>query len=266
MQSRKTKSNMDEAKELTYHGMPDEEDVMPKVRYEDIPEERREKWAHNLATFAGVVSNDQEFEEWLAVWMHRLYGNGDYETYIKGVPKKYRDSREDFERMLQFDLGYHRGEYRHITEFEKWRVENLDPQIKILANMAANAPQYDWQDLYSLERQKILCMRTYFSHSRISDGNGNFKGRMWMDICLNLLEHIETDGRNIPYARIKKMNIRNIRGLVSQDLIDDYLSAKEPRRNNVHPDKEFYGRKIYVRKMERLYHLIRLYKTRDWWE
>ena len=64
---------MDEAKELTYHGMPEEEDVMPKVRYEDIPEDRREKWANHLATFAGVVSNDQEFEEWLAVWMHNLY-------------------------------------------------------------------------------------------------------------------------------------------------------------------------------------------------
>lgn len=255
---------MDEAKELTYHGMPEEEDVMPKVRYEDIPEERREKWAHNLATFAGVVSNDQEFEEWLAVYVHVLWKDGDYEKYIAGVPQKYRDSKEDFEHMLEGSLGYHRGEYRHITEFEKWRIDNLDPQIKTLADMAANAPQYDWQDLYALERQKILCMRTYFSHSRISDGNGNFKGRMWMDICLNLLEHIETDGRGIPYKKVKKMNVRNVRDIVSQDLIDDYLSAKEPRRNNVHPDKEFYGRKIYVRKMERLYHLIRLYKTRDW--
>lgn len=89
---------------------------------------------------------------------------------------------------------------------------------------------------------------------------------MWMDICLNLLEYIEADGCNIPYKKVKKMNIRNVQDLVSKDLLDDYLSAKEPRRNNVHPDKEFYGRKIYVRKMERLYHLIRMYKTRDWWE
>lgn len=62
---------MDEAKELKYQGMQSEEDVMPKVKYEDIPEERRKKWAGNLATFAGVVSNDDEFEEWLAVWMRR---------------------------------------------------------------------------------------------------------------------------------------------------------------------------------------------------
>lgn len=240
---------MGDAKEMTYHGMQPEEDVMPKVKYEDIPEERREKWAHNLATFAGVVSNDQEFEEWLAVWMHCFYCNGDYETYIEGVPKKYRDSREDFEHMLKNELGYHRAEYRHITEFEKWRVDNLDPKIKTLADMAANAPQYDWQDLYALERQKILCMRTYFSHSRISDGNGNFKGRVWMDICLSLLEHIETDGRGIPYKKVKKMNIRNIRDLVSQELIDDYLSAKEPRKNNVHPYFSQNRRCIFVRSL-----------------
>ena len=257
---------MDEAKELIYHGKQSEEDVMPKVKYEDIPEDRREKWSSHLATFDGVVSNDQEFEEWLAVWMHNIYSDGDYEAYIKRLPKKYRDSREDFERMLHGDLDYHRSEYRHITEFRKWRIDNLDPQIKRLAEMAAHAPQYDWQDLYALERQKLLCMRTYFSHSRISDGDGNFAGRMWMDICLNLLEYIESDGMNIPYARIKKMNIRNVKGLVGNDAIKNYLEAKEPRKNSHHPDKEFYGRKIYVRKMERLYHHIRLYKTRDWWE
>lgn len=257
---------MDDAKELIYHGIQAEEDVMPKVKYEDIPEERRKKWRSHLATFDGVVSNDQEFEEWLAVWMHNIYSDGDYEAYIKRLPKKYRDSREDFEHMLHDNLDYHRAEYRHITEFKKWRVENLDPEIKKLADMAAHAPQYDWQPLYALERQKLLCMRTYFSHSRISDSDGYFDGRMWMDICLSLLEHIEADGSNIPYARIKKMNIRNINGLVSKDAVTGYLIAKEPRKNSHYPDKEFYGRKIYVRKMERLYHLIRLYKTRDWWE
>ena len=257
---------MDDAKKLIYHGQYLEEDVMPMVRYDEIPEDRRKKWGSHLASFDGVVSNDQEFEEWLAVWMHNLYGNGDYDKHIKDVPMKYRDSKEDFEYMLKNELGYHRAEYRHITEFEKWRVENLDPKIKTLAEMAAHAPQYDWQELYALERQKLQCMRTYFSHSRISDSTGNFDGRMWMDMCLNLLAHIENEGESIPYARIKKMNIRNIEGLVSRDVINDYLTAKEPRKNSCYPDKEFYGRIIYVRKMERLYHLLRLYKTRDWWE
>ena len=32
------------------------------------------------------------------------------------------------------------------------------------------------------------------------------------------------------------------------------------------PDKIYYGKKIYVRKMERLYYRIRLYKMREWWE
>ena len=258
---------MNDAKELKYQGMQPEVDVMPKVKYEDIPEERRKKWASHLATFAGVVSNDDEFEEWLAVWMNRMYANGNYETYIKGVPKNYRESREDFEHMLRSELEYHRAEYRHINGFENWRVENLDPEIKKLADMAANAPQYDWQDLYALERQKLLCMRTYFSHSRVADENGHFDGEIWLDICLELLKYIEADGVNIPYMKIKKMNTRNVRGLVGQDVIEDYIEAPDPEADpEALLSKDFYGRKIYVRKMERLYHLIRLYKTRDWWE
>ncbi len=257
---------MDNAKELIYHGMQPSEDVMPKVKYEDIPEDRRKKWQSHLATFDGIVGSDQEFEEWLTVYVHVVWMDGDYERYIKDVPKKHRESKREFDHMLEDSLEYHRSEYRHITEFREWRVKKLDPQIEILANMAAHDPQYDWQCLYALERQKLLCMCTYLSHSRISDRAGNFEGRMWIDICLDLLEHIEDDGMNIPYERIKKMNIRNISGLVDKEVIEDYLSAKEPRKNSHYPDKEFYGRKIYVRKMERLYHLIRLYKTRDWWE
>ena len=258
---------MDEAKELIYHGMKAEEDVMPKVKYEDIPEERRKKWAGNLATFAGVVSNDDEFEEWLAVWMHRIYANGNYETYIEGVPKEYRESREVFEHVLRSELEYHRAEYRHINGFENWRVKNLDPEIKKLADMAAHAPQYDWQDLYALERQKLLCMGTYFSHSRIADENGHFDGEFWLNICLILLKYIESDGMGIPYNRIMQMNIRNIKGLVDEDTFKNFILSPdfEVDTETLH-DKEFYGRKIYVRKMERLYHLIRLYKTRDWWE
>ena len=257
---------MDNAKQLIYHGMQPVEGVMPKVKYEDIPEDRRKKWQSHLATFDGIVGSDQEFEEWLAVYVHVFWDDGNYEKYIKDTPEKHRESKLVFNHMLEDSLEYHRSEYRHISEFRKWRVNNLDPQVKVLANMAAQAPQYDWQYLYALERQKLLCMCTYFSHSRISDGAGNFEGRMWIKICLDLLEHIEENGINIPYKRIKKMNIRNINGLVDKEVIEDYLNAKEPRRNSHYPDKEFYGQRIYVRKMERLYHLIRLYKTRDWWE
>ena len=61
---------MDEAKEQKYQSVQPEEDVMPKVKYEDIPDERRKKWKSHLATFDGIVSNDEEFEEWLAVFLH----------------------------------------------------------------------------------------------------------------------------------------------------------------------------------------------------
>jgi hypothetical protein len=256
--------NMDKAKELIYHGRQTEMDIMPKVKYEDIPEDRREKWESHLATFDGAVSNDQEFEEWLATQVHVYWNDGEYEKYVKETPENQRESKQAFDYMLSHSLEYHRSEYEHITEFRKWRIDNLDPLIKELADMAAQAPQYDWQYLYALERQKLLCMRTYFSHSRISDSHGDFTGRFWMDICLKLLEYITDDGNGIPYEKIKKMNIRNVKGIVSKDVVFDYLQA--PRKNNHYPDREFYGREIYVRKMERLYHHIRLYKTRDWWE
>lgn len=133
--------------------------------------------------------------------------------------------------------------------------------------MAAHAPQYDWQDLYALERQKLLCMRIYFSHSRIADENGHFDGEMWLNICLILLKYIESNGMGIPYNRIMQMNIRNIKGLVDKDTLKNFILASDFEDDTeTLLDQEFYGRKIYVRKMERLYHLIRLYKTRDWWE
>ena len=256
---------MDEAKEMKYQGMRPEEDVLPKVKYEDIPKERRKKWRSHMATFDGIVTNDEEFEEWLAVFLHFNAG-GCVVSFEDGQSVAREFTPEESEKALRDQAEYHRTEYNYIKAFRKWRVENLDPEIKKLADMAANEPQYDWQGLYALERQKLLCMRTYFSHSRIADENGRFDGIIWLDICLSLLEHIEADGANIPYEKIKKMNIRNIRGLVGQDVIDDYVSAKEPRGNGIVLDKEFYGRKIYIRKMERLYHLIRLYRTRDWWD
>ena len=256
---------MDDAKELIYHGIQAEEDVMPKVKYEDIPEERRKKWRSHMATFDGIVTNDEEFEEWLAVFLHFNAG-GCVVSFEDGQSVAREFTPEESEKALRDQAEYHRTEYNHIKAFRKWRVENLDPEIRKLTDMAANAPQYDWQDLYALERQKLLCMRTYFSHSRIADEYGHFEGDIWLDISLSLLEYIEADGAIIPYEKIRKMNIRNVRGLVGQDVIDDYISAKEPRKSGIGLDKEFYGRKIYVRKMERLYHLIRLYKTRDWWE
>jgi hypothetical protein len=257
---------MDETRELKYQGKQSEEDVMPKVNYEDIPEERRRKWRSYMATFDGIVSNDEEFEEWLAVFLHFNAG-GCVVSFEDGQSVAREFTPEEFEKARRDQAEYYRTEYNHIKAFRKWRVENLDPEIKKLADMAANASQYDWQDLYALERQKLLCMRTYFSHSRIADENGHFDGEIWLDICLSLLEDIEADGMGIPYDKIKRMNIRNIRGLVDEGTIEDFVDAPDPEFDPEAPlGKDYYGRKIYVRKMERLYHLIRLYKTRDWWE
>ena len=257
---------MDDAKELKYQGMQPDVDVMPKVKYEDIPEERRKKWESHMATFDGIVCNDEEFKEWLAVFLHFNAG-GCVVSFEDGQSVAREFTPEESEKALRDQARYHRAEYNYLKAFRKWRVENLDPEIKKLADMAANAPQYDWQYLYALERQKLLCMRTYFSHSRIADENGHFDGEIWLDICLELLEYIEADGANIPYTKIKKMNIRNIKGLVDEDTVDDYMEAPDPEADpEALLSKDFYGRKIYVRKMERLYHLIRLYKTRGWWE
>ena len=244
---------MSEPKELLYGGA-SYDDPMPKVRYEDIPEERRAE-LRGRHSFRGDESPEW-FEEWLAVYLERFYP-------LKGSAKRRRKIEEERRDMA----GYHRAEFNHICDFKRWRVDNLDPLVKRLASMAEHDPQYDWQFLYSLERQKILCMGTYLSHSRMADENGNYGGKFWLDICLYLLKHIEEDGTDIPYESIGKMNIRNVQGLVSQHEIDDYLNAPESSADNdTTLDKQFYGRIIYVRKMERLYHLIRLYKTRDWWE
>ncbi len=63
------------------------------------------------------------------------------------------------------------------------------------------------------------------------------------------------------------MNIRNVDDIVPPQKIAEYKSA--PIFDNEYPtfdDKRYIGREIYVRKMERLYYKIRLYKMRQWWE
>lgn len=55
------RNNMDEAKELIYHGTQPEEDVMPKVKFEDIPEDRRKSgavtWPPSMALSAMTKSS-----------------------------------------------------------------------------------------------------------------------------------------------------------------------------------------------------------------
>ena len=71
--------------------------------------------------------------------------------------------------------------------------------------------------------------------------------------------------KEIIKAQIKRMNLRNLHGLVDAYTIQQFKKEKYAKKDR-QCMKTFHGKDIYVRKMERLYHLIRLYKTRFWWE
>ena len=110
-------------------------------------------------------------------------------------------------------------------------------------------------------------MRAYFSHSLIADENGDFGFNRWIDTCISLLKHIKDDGLHISRQQIERMNIRNTGNIVPCSLVDSYEEASmTDEEESGLPDKIYYGKKIYVRKMERLYYRIRLYKLREWWE
>ena len=163
--------------------------------------------------------------------------------------------------------SYERGLWYHRKHFNEWKKEHLQSLIDELMEHAAHDPQYDWQYLYALECAKLRCMRAYFSHSLIADEKGNFGFNRWIDTCIGLLEHIKDDGLHISRQQIERMNIRNIGDIVPRSLIDAYEEAPMPgEEEDDLPDKLYYGKKICVRKMERLYYRIRLYKMRDWWE
>ena len=158
-------------------------------------------------------------------------------------------------------------EFEHRKRFNEWKKEHLQPLIDELMEHAAHDPQYDWQYLYALEYAKLRCMRAYFSHSLIADENGNFGFNRWIDTCISLLKYIKDDDLHISRQQIDRMNIKNVGDIVSSALVDAYEEAPTPSdEEDDLPDKLYYGKKIYVRKMERLYYRIRLYKMREWWE
>lgn len=204
------------------------------------------------------LHSDEEFEQWVtlfAEWNKYSYPDGHEPT----------EKEREHDRMTTASIK--RAMWYHNKRFKAWKKEHLQPLIDELVGHAAHAPQYDWQFLYGLEYAKLRCMKAYFSHSLIADDNGDFGFNRWIDTCINLLEHLKNDGVHISDDQIRRMNIRNVRDVVSSSMIDDYLEAPIPRTDDdALPDKFFYGRKIYVRKMERLYYRIRLYKMREWWE
>jgi len=250
---------MNEFKELNYNGhLGKEENPLPKMKVEDIPTCRRKKL---LCKYLCDVSED-EFEEWLAV----LLDFNKLQTVVSPnseLPVEERLSTGDEQRDL---AAYYRAEFHHINEFAAWEKENLIPLVKELVDMAENDPQYDSHYLYRLERQKLVCMQKYFSHSRIADENGNYDGKRWLLLCIILLDYI-LKNKGITKEQIVQMNIKNIDRLTDESTIRNFKEADfSEDKDDLYCDKCFYGRKIYLRKMERLYHLIRIYQTRNWWE
>lgn len=202
--------------------------------------------------------SDEEFEQWVTVF-------AEWNTYSYSDGHKPTEEERNFEKMVT--ASYERGLWYHRKRFNEWKKEHLQPLIDELMEHAAHDPQYDWQYLYALEYAKLRCMRAYFSHSLIADENGNFGFNRWIDTCISLLKYIQDDDLHISRQQIDRMNIKNVGDIVSSALVDAYEEAPTPSdEEDDLPDKLYYGKKIYVRKMERLYYRIRLYKMREWWE
>lgn len=203
------------------------------------------------------LKSDEEFEQWVTL----------YSELNNSLDDDYKLTAVDIERNRMITASYERGMWYHRKRFNEWEKKHLQPLIDELVDHAAHDPQYDWQFLYGLEYAKLRCMRAYLSHSIIADKNGNFGFNLWIDICISLLKYLKEDGVNISDSQIERMNIRNVGDIIPAYKIDEY--KKGPILDNEYPtfdDKRYIGREIYVRKMERLYYTIRLYKMRQWWE
>lgn len=201
------------------------------------------------------IKTDEEFENCIALeaqwnWSH--------------IAEK---SKKEYEEIVMTEVKSNRFLWYHGRYLQSVREKYLPRMIKKLVDTAQNGPLFDGAFLYPLELAKFHCMRVYFSNSFIADENGNFSFKSWIDLCIRLLKHIVNEGRNISDSQALHVNVRNVQDIVDRDEIESYLNAPMPsEKKEWETDKAWYGRKIYVRKMERLYYKIRLYKMQDWWE
>ena len=174
---------------------------------------------------------------------------------------------EYYEERVKEDVRLYRFWWYHGRYLQALLKKNMPPFIKKLVKEARNGPLFFGSSLYRLELEKFRCMRAYFSYSFVADRDGDFSFKPWMDICIRLLEYIVEEGYNISEEQSLHVNVRNVRDIVDEYLIDDYNRAPLPSETGASgPDKAYYGRQIYVRKAERLYYQIRLNRIRDWWE
>lgn len=244
---------MDKSKELA--GLAPSKYDYPLANVSHLSEKEKKDLLRRGMRIPKELHSDEEFEQWVtlfAEWNKYSYSDGHKPT----------EEERNFERMVI--ASYERGLWYHRKHFNEWKKEHLQPLIDELAEHAAHDPQYDWQYLYALEFAKLRCMRAYFSHSLIADEKENFGFNRWIDTCISLLKYIKDDDLHISRQQIDRMNIRNIGDIVSSALVDAYEEAPTPSdEENGLPDRLYYGKKIYVRKMERLYYRIRLYKMRE---
>lgn len=247
---------MDNPKELT--GLDPGNYDYPLADVSHLSEKEKKDLLRRGMSIPKELHSDEEFEQWVTLF-------AEWNTYSYSDGHKPTEEERNFEKMVT--ASYERGLWYHRKRFNEWKKEHLQPLIDELAEHAAYDPQYDWQYLYALEYAKLRCMRAYFSHSLIADENGNFGFNRWIDTCISLLKYIKDDDLHISRQQIDRMNIRNVGDIVSSALVDAYEEAPTPSdEKDDLPDKLYYGKKIYVRKMERLYYRIRLYKMREWWE
>ena len=172
-----------------------------------------------------------------------------------------------YEENVMQEVKLYRFWWYHGRYLQALRRKKMPPFIKKLVKEARNGPMFFGRSLYRLELEKFRCMRTYFSYSFVADEEGDFSFKPWMDICIRLLEYIVAEGRGISDEQSLHVNVRNVYDIVDGYLIDIYNREPLPSEAGESvSDKAFYGRKIYVRKAERLYYQIRLNKIGDWWE
>lgn len=242
---------MDESKALV--GLNQNEYTYPLADVSNLSDEEKKDLLSRGMRIPKELHSDEEFEQWATL-------------YSELAPSSDLTGREKKEYKMRI-ASYERGMWYHYKHFNEWKKTHLQPLIDELVDHVAHDPQYDWQFMYALEYAKLRCMRAYFSHSIIADKNGNFGFNRWIDICINLLKYMKEDGVNISDSQIERMNVRNVGDIISPYKIDEYKNA--PISDNEYPtfdNKRCIEREIYVRKMERLYYKIRLYKMREWWE
>lgn len=199
------------------------------------------------------IESDEEFE--VCITLQALW------NWHRHTDNKYHDE------IVKSDVVHNRFLWYHGRRLKALREKHLQPLIKELVKEARHGPMFDGAFMYCLELKKLRCIREYFSYSFVADKESNFSFKPWIDICIRLLEYIAAEGRGISDEQSLNVNVRNVDDIVDKWEIYSYMNAPLPSEAEEHDvDKAFYGRKIYLRKAERLYYQIRLNKMQDWWE